>query len=581
MSINSITGNTLLTSGSFPPVRAASTGSPLNPATGGLLMVDGVRLIAGDRVLCKDEASAINNGIYAASTGPWVRTSDAAGNQNFFSGMAITVALGAINAGLTFICTTTDDPVVIGTSLISFAAQSIVATATQSATSATSFTIGTGSKTFTIQAGKAFQVNQWVIIQETSNSANQMLGQITAYSGTSMTVNVIATGGAGTHADWTIALTNSPAAAGYQPPVGFGNVTGPGSSTAGHMATFVDASGKVVQDGGMPIGGANSILPSMFASAAISLGATLLNGIVVPSVTSNTLTFAIKTLGGGDPSPSDPVFFVFRSATPGSGAYSVIEVTAALSTTVPAGNTLGFANGVPGRVWLVAVNNSGTVSLAIINCLTQTSGVPNAIFPLAGFAINNVTAYSSGANSAGLLYGASSLSNVPYGVLGFATWEPGNTLATAGQWSVGPSRTELYRPGVPLPGTPLQQSLTLFGTNTTNATGTPTNSVVSAQIVPTSSANVIDIYAQGLLTNSADTDGGLIRLVRGSTPIGMGNCQVIAPAASGGASIPISWLDFPGSLGTQTFTVQVWTSVGGTAGFPNNNGIMTLKEIQA
>src|SRR5712671_5473996 len=110
MAINSITGNTLLTSGSFPPARAASTGSPLTPTTGGLLVVDGIQLVAGDRVLCKDETSAVNNGIYAANTGPWVRTSDAANNSQFFSGMGITVALGATNGGKTFLCTTSDDP---------------------------------------------------------------------------------------------------------------------------------------------------------------------------------------------------------------------------------------------------------------------------------------------------------------------------------------------------------------------------------------------------------------------------------------------------------------------------------------
>src|SRR5215831_4416929 len=304
MSINSITGNTLLTSGSFPPVRAASTGSPLNPATGGLLVVDGLQLVAGDRVLCKDETSAVNNGIYAASTGPWTRTSDATTNTQFFSGMAVTVALGAVNGGLTFICTTTDDPVVVGTSNITFQAQALVATATQSATSATSLAIGTGSKTLTVPAGKAFQVGQWVLINETSNTANQMLGQITAYSGTSLSVNVVAAGGSGTHADWRIVLTNSPAAAGTQPPVGSGNVTGPGSSAAGHIATFADASGRVLADGGAPIGSANSITPSMFALAAVAFGIGMLNGTLVATVAGSALTVAIKTLAGNNPSSS-------------------------------------------------------------------------------------------------------------------------------------------------------------------------------------------------------------------------------------------------------------------------------------
>src|SRR5712671_1783188 len=281
MAINSITGNTLLTAGSFPPVRAASTGSPLNPAAGGLLVVDGVQLAAGDRVLAKDEASAVNNGIYAASTGPWTRTTDATGNTQFFSGMAVTVALGAVNAGQRFICTCPDDPVVVGTSLITFASQSAVATATQTATSTTSLAIGTGAKTLTIQAGKAFQVNQWVLIQEQSNPANQMLGQITAYSGTSLTVNVTAAGGSGTHADWTIVLTNSPAAAGFQPPVGTGNVSGPGSSTAGHIATFADGTGKVLQDGGVLLPAAGTITPSMFANAAVAFGVGMLNGTLV------------------------------------------------------------------------------------------------------------------------------------------------------------------------------------------------------------------------------------------------------------------------------------------------------------
>src|SRR5579871_2145813 len=45
MPINSIAGNTLLISGSFPPVRVATTGGNLNLAAGGLLLIDGVQLV--------------------------------------------------------------------------------------------------------------------------------------------------------------------------------------------------------------------------------------------------------------------------------------------------------------------------------------------------------------------------------------------------------------------------------------------------------------------------------------------------------------------------------------------------------
>lgn len=88
------------------------------------------------------------------------------------------------------------------------AASALNAPAT-SATSTTSTTIGTGSKTVTIQTGKAFVVGQNVVLASAANVANQMIGQITAHdSGTgSLTVNVSATGGSGTYADWVVSLS--------------------------------------------------------------------------------------------------------------------------------------------------------------------------------------------------------------------------------------------------------------------------------------------------------------------------------------------------------------------------------------
>ena len=77
------------------------------------------------------------------------------------------------------------------------------------ATSTTSLAVGTGSKSLTIQTGKAFVVGMSVKIASTASPGNWMAGDITAYnSGTgALTVNSVLTSGSGTVADWTVSLT--------------------------------------------------------------------------------------------------------------------------------------------------------------------------------------------------------------------------------------------------------------------------------------------------------------------------------------------------------------------------------------
>ena len=54
-------------------VRAATTG---NIVLSGLQIVDGISLVAGDRVLVKDQTTASQNGIYVVDTGVWARAVD-------------------------------------------------------------------------------------------------------------------------------------------------------------------------------------------------------------------------------------------------------------------------------------------------------------------------------------------------------------------------------------------------------------------------------------------------------------------------------------------------------------------------
>ncbi len=76
------------------------------------------------------------------------------------------------------------------------------------ATSVTSQTVSIASKTFTTQANKNFPIGSSVtIVSDANPTTQQMQGMVTAYSGTSLTVNVLNIIGSATRTDWTIFLS--------------------------------------------------------------------------------------------------------------------------------------------------------------------------------------------------------------------------------------------------------------------------------------------------------------------------------------------------------------------------------------
>lgn len=95
-------------------------------------------------------------------------------------------------------------------------------------TSSTSVLIATGSKAFTTQAGKSF-ANTQVLIASAANTANYMHGNVTAYTGTSLTVNVTNIGGSGTFSDWVISIAGTRGAQGAT------GATGPAGAGSGDM----------------------------------------------------------------------------------------------------------------------------------------------------------------------------------------------------------------------------------------------------------------------------------------------------------------------------------------------------------
>lgn len=77
-----------------PPCRLATTG-PI--AACGLEPVDGVAPAEGDRVLRKNEANAVLNGIWVAGSGAWTRALDFNGSRDAVGGTQVAVIEGSVN----------------------------------------------------------------------------------------------------------------------------------------------------------------------------------------------------------------------------------------------------------------------------------------------------------------------------------------------------------------------------------------------------------------------------------------------------------------------------------------------------
>ncbi len=137
------------------------------------------------------------------------------------------------------------------------------------------------------------------------------------------------------------------------------------------------------------------------------------------SVSGNALTVTL-----------DPCFIDFRSSSLGSGSILARVVTSPISLTIPTGATLGTVSGVSSQIAVIAIDNGGTVELAVINLASVASLNESALI--------STTAISAAATSASVFYSATARLNVPYRVVGMVE----STQAAAGTWNNAPSRVQ-------------------------------------------------------------------------------------------------------------------------------------------
>lgn len=140
---------------------------------------------------------------------------------------------------------------------------------------------------------------------------------------------------------------------------------------------------------------------------------------ITSTVAANALTLGLN-----------PTSLDFRSSALTNGVPNTRTVAAALSMVVPSGATLGTISGQAARLVLLAIDNAGTVEMAVVNL----AGGNN----LDETTLISTTAISAGATANNVIYSTTARASVPFRVVGFVNI----TEAVAGTWATGPTKVQ-------------------------------------------------------------------------------------------------------------------------------------------
>ncbi len=201
-------------------------------------------------------------------------------------------------------------------------------------------------------------------------------------------------------------------------------------------------------------------------SSTTSHPSEISNCVILASVGSSALTLALKGQDGNNPSATSPVAISFRSSTVTSGAYNQRRITAATSLVISSGSTLGHASAKNEWIYVYALDNAGTVELAVSSTLYDEGSVQST----------TAEGGAGAADSATVLYSTTARSNVPVRLL----FRMKSNQTTAGTWAAVPTEISPFIVAV---RQPVAVAAYRTGSNQTLTTVTSTDIIFNTELV--------------------------------------------------------------------------------------------------
>ena len=214
-------------------------------------------------------------------------------------------------------------------------------------------------------------------------------------------------------------------------------------------------------------------------------------GTFVTSGSSTYLTSKIQPITASAASSAltvtlNPTVLDFRDSSLTSGTVNTRTVSAAISVVVSSGSTLGTVSAQQSRIVVLALDNAGTIELAVVNISGGTNLDETTLIS------TTAEGGAGAADSATVIYSTTARTSVPFRVVGFIQ----STQATAGTWATAPSTIQGYG-GQALAamsslGYGQTYSVTAKSNGTTyyNTSGKPRLVIISAQATTAASATV-------------------------------------------------------------------------------------------